>query len=123
MTEKNLRPYIFGDISLEYTDKGIRPWRLPWEMKGIFPSPEDGLLHSARMSSGIRLVFKSDAAVIRLHCSVSGPEKNVTFDLTQKDKIIETVRCDLTDEDMRPEFRLNSKGENLYEIWLPRSPW
>lgn len=56
--------YIHGAVSLERTDGGIKPWRLPYDRIELFPP--DGLNGRAEETSGIRLAFRSDTRSVRI---------------------------------------------------------
>src|SRR5688572_19889963 len=50
-----------GAVSLQRTAEWVMPWRVPYELRGLFPEP---LNERAAMSAGVRLTFRSDTSSI-----------------------------------------------------------
>lgn len=99
-----------GAISLQRTGEWVMPWRIPHELRGLFPS--EALQERAAMPAGVRISFLSDttsiAVQIELHAediqkldiycdgdlhgsvALAGGSETVRVDgLPQKDKLIE----------------------------------
>ncbi len=51
-----------GAISLERVDDWVMPWRIPHELRGLFPP--DALLERAAMPAGVRISFMSDTTSV-----------------------------------------------------------
>jgi hypothetical protein len=109
-----------GCVSLERGDGWVRPWRLPFEDRALFMSPEETLLQVARQSSGVRLRFETDSRRIALSCEPPETDPffdSVAFDLTVEGALLQTVRVgrDAT----TVAFDALPGGKRVVEIWLP----
>ena len=103
-----------GAISCEAGDGWIRPWRLPFEQRSLFP-PEDGIQARAMMAAGVRLRFATDSSCLALHLVPQAGAR--CFDLTVGGEIIQTVTAEASAGTV--EFRDLPDGEQIYELWLP----
>ncbi len=56
--------WFFGAVSLEHTEVGIKPWRIPYQDYGLFPP--GGIEGKAAICAGIRLRLRSDSEIIAL---------------------------------------------------------
>jgi hypothetical protein len=57
-----------GAVSLEHDQRGIAPWRIPYQARGLFP---DALVERAAMPAGVRLAFTTDATSFAAACEVA----------------------------------------------------
>jgi len=103
-----------GAISCEVGDGWVRPWRLPFEQRSLFP-PEDGIQARAMMAAGVRLRFATDSPCLALRLVPQAGAR--CFDLTVGGKIIQTVTAEANAATV--EFRDLPEGEQVYELWLP----
>lgn len=107
---------IEGAVSLEETTDGLRPWRIPHEQRVLF-YPEDRLQYKAAHAAGVRLRFRTDSTVMRLHAVVHS-EDEVRFDLTSQGALLQTVSPAESQRCVRFEG-LNAES-TVYELWLPQ---
>ncbi|HIG17242.1 MAG TPA: GDSL family lipase, partial [Candidatus Handelsmanbacteria bacterium] len=56
-----------GHVELQHGDGWVKPWRLPQSRAALFPSPDEGLLARAEITSGVRLRFATESQQLRLH--------------------------------------------------------
>jgi len=134
---------ILGAQDLRATKGGISPVRLPAWTQAQMPDP--GLEMMARMTSGVRLVFRTDSPVIELDLmemglqAVGSPRRPVTFDLRIKGELVDRQEVTaggtvMLDQSARPprawieqgnastlRFTNLPAGSNEIEIWLPQS--
>lgn len=72
-------PRFEGAVSLEVTDEGVRPWRLPVGTRDLF---EPAVLARAATPSGVRLTLVSDTSELVLRVTPTPtPDATWTFDL------------------------------------------
>ncbi len=60
-----------GAISLERTDKWVKPWRIPYKQFDLFPP--DGVGGKAENTSGVRIAFRSDTTKVAGTIEPSSP--------------------------------------------------
>jgi len=101
-----------GAISLEKTAEYVRPWRIPFQDRALFPP---AMLAAASTQAGVRLAFDSDT------CRVAGEivplEGNQKLELFVNGCLVETV--DLSGKDFFA-FEGLEAGEKRLELWLPQ---
>lgn len=105
-----------GAISFEKTAGGLKPWRLPFAERGLFPSPTDALLARAEMAAGVRLRFETDARSVGLRVAPAKDKR--LYDLTIGPKLIATVTLDENRTDVI--FENLPAGRKVVELWLPQ---
>ncbi len=116
--------YFAGAASIERVDGALRPWRLPHQSHGLFPSPGNALVDRAQCTSGVRLRFVTDASRLTLRFAPLGPThgsvpEGHAFDLVRDNAILQVARC--KGGATQAAFADLPAGKNLYEIWLPPS--
>ncbi len=107
---------FYGAISLERTEKYIRPWRLPFDKLNLFPSPNDGLQLAASSPAGVRIRCKTSASTIGLTLIPYVYDRK--FDLVIDNELVQTSILPANAEQVI--FDNISKGEKIIEIWLPQ---
>lgn len=102
-----------GAVSLQRTDEWIMPWRLPYEERALFPP--DLLLERAAMPAGVRLAFRSDAALVAGTVVPSA-------EATRIDLCCDGAPVGSVDLAGRERFRFDGlpAGDKLIELWLPQ---
>ncbi len=117
--------FIAGALSTERIGDALYPCRLPLSRRHFFPSPDDLLLRRARMTSGVRLRFESDARTLRLRFApLPEPERDKTprghaFDLVLENEIAQSRYCAGGAEEV--VFDTGGARRRVVEIWLPPS--
>jgi hypothetical protein len=114
----NPAPFFQGHISLEETDQGVKPWRLPFYDRELFPSPNDSLMTRAEKASGVRLAFLTDGDNICLTYRAICEDTSYAFDLTQGEEILESVKCDFAEGEKTLEIPLTGSSKQVYSLWL-----
>ncbi len=106
--------HIQGAVSLEPVDNNIKPWRIPYEERGLF-YPEDGIQAKACETAGVR---------VRLHTAGSRVELRVSpdtcarrFDLVDEGTLMQTVTLEPGQDVVA--FRGLEPHARTREIWLP----
>ena len=116
-----------GTVSLERKDGWVRPWRLPFQKRELFPSPDDGLVLHSQSPSGVRLRFQTEsrnlililkiAAEWKADASALTDNERVTIDLSADGELVQTIPL-FSDTD-RISIDLNTTGA-VFELWLPQ---
>jgi hypothetical protein len=109
--------WIHGAVSLEKTEQGIRPWRLPHDKLLLFA---EGLIDKAGETAGVRVAFTGTVGtgtIGSIELEVVPGEKERLFDLIVDDRLIQTVTVEPGAE--RCLFDLPA-GER-FEIYLPQN--
>ncbi|ANY73385.1 GDSL family lipase [Paenibacillus ihbetae] len=65
-----------GAVSVEITEDGARPWRIPYREAALFPP--DGIGGEAKVPAGVRISFWSDSSSIQV--SFAATENPLSFD-------------------------------------------
>ena len=79
-----------GAVSLDVSEEGVQPWRLPFREKSLF-SP--GVVTRASQPSGIRLTFLSDTRRVGLEVEPAGDPGGLwTWDLVVDGALAQRVR-------------------------------
>ncbi|HVG98146.1 MAG TPA: GDSL-type esterase/lipase family protein [Chloroflexota bacterium] len=101
-----------GAVSLEQDERGIAPWRIPYQQRGLFP---DVLVERAAMPAGVRLAFSTDATTFSAACEVA-PEAAPVELLCDGELVgaAEVAGRDGFGFDGLPA------GEKRLELWLPQ---
>lgn len=101
-----------GAVSFEYTESYLRPWRIPFSERGLFP-PE--MMRAASKQAGIRLVFRSSTT--RVSGRILPAEENQFLDLFVDGKAADSI-------DLNGKTGFAFAGlppvEKLIELWLPQ---
>lgn len=114
--------YFNGAISVERTEKGLHPWRLPHTRRHLFPSPDDNLMDKAARPSGVRLRMETNAEQVTLTFAplAEAPEVAIgghVFDAVIDNEIVQSVPCGKGCE--RAVFDQCGSGLRVLEVWLP----
>ncbi|MFJ6696918.1 GDSL-type esterase/lipase family protein [Streptomyces sp. NPDC091272] len=113
-----------GAVSLQETDGGIAPWRVPFAERNVF-FPEGGVGRAA-MPSGVRVTFRTDADAFAFRYAarpapeMAGPPEVAQVDVRVDGKPVASLPV-LTDREIhtcRVES-LPGGGDRLVELWLP----
>ena len=120
MREHPLSADLFeGHASLEHGPGWVKPWRLPHDQKGLFPSPGYGLLVRAQAASGVRLRFATEATSLQLRTmplqggGPGGGRSDFFFDLTIDGAMV--ASCPVPpDGDCAPSLR----SIDAWSIWV-----
>ncbi|MFI1996345.1 GDSL-type esterase/lipase family protein [Actinoplanes sp. NPDC020271] len=132
---------VHGAAELETTERGLRPHRLPATVPARFPDPQLTMVEA--QPSGVRIVVRTAARTVELHCHPSrvgyrGADRpRGSIDLVIGDEIVASDRLgdgDLAEVDLRTgtsEFRPGGPhtatftdlpaGDKVVEIWLPHN--
>ncbi|WP_234382131.1 GDSL-type esterase/lipase family protein [Streptomyces dysideae] len=112
-----------GAVSLQHTDDGIAPWRVPHEDSRLF-FPKGGLGRAA-MPSGVRVAFSTDSRHVTCRYratpppEVIGPQETARLDVVVDGELRQRVLLDTED----PEAELTVSGlsgqMSTIELWLP----
>jgi len=117
--------FIAGALSSVCDGDALYPCRLPLSRRHFFPSPDDLLLRRARMTSGVRVRFETDATALRLRFApLSEPEWDKTprghsFDAVIGNRIVDSCYCAGGAEDA--VFHVAGGECRVVELWLPPS--
>ncbi|BFT70292.1 SGNH/GDSL hydrolase family protein [Paenibacillus sp. P36] len=79
------KQWFRGAVSIETTDIGLRPWRLPHDQLGLFASK---LVETAGETAGVRVAFISDSTSVELH--IARTDKEIRFDIVIEDELVDT---------------------------------
>ncbi|MHB1414575.1 MAG: GDSL-type esterase/lipase family protein [Chloroflexota bacterium] len=102
-----------GIISLEKTAGWIRPWRLPYADRTLFPPAE--LQERAAMAAGVRLSFYSDTTF--LAGAVETDAETSRLDLCCNERLVGSQGLAGGNNFL---FAGLPAGEKLLELWLPQ---
>ncbi|MFH1569968.1 MAG: SGNH/GDSL hydrolase family protein [Gemmatimonadota bacterium] len=111
-----------GHIELERGDGWVKPWRLPFRRRALFPSPDEGLLSRAETASGVRLRLATEARRLRLRfrpLPASAPAMGRAafhFDLTLDGQLLQSAAVPPGGE--QADFDGLPAGDKVVEIWL-----
>ncbi len=116
MNEIVLAPdFIQGAVSIEQKDGHLRPWRLPVDRLGLFPSPDDGLVLRAQMPAGVRVRFETQAR--RVGLSFAPLIGEAKFDLVINRQVFQTTTVGAGE--YVAVFEDLPAGLKTADIWLP----
>ena len=117
-----------GAVSVEQTNRGVQPWRLPITERDLFPqelirSPEQ--VHQASRPSGVRLTFRSDTSAVTLRVvppAIESDPKARTdqpwvFDLLVDGELHQRISPEIDAETIA--FTDLPAGDHLVELYLP----
>jgi len=111
-----------GHVELERGDGWVKPWRLPWRRRALFPSPDEGLLARAETASGVRLRLATKARRLRLRlCPLPRTAPAVErdafhFDLTIDGELL--ISAAVPPGGDAADFADLPAGDKVVEIWL-----
>jgi hypothetical protein len=107
---------IEGAVSLEATDQGLHPWRLPVDQRDLF---ETSVINKASMPAGVRLILISDTSSVGLQVVQPGVEATPTwvFDLLVDGQLHQRVAPEVDADTI--VFADIPAGEHLLELYLP----
>jgi lysophospholipase L1-like esterase len=111
-----------GHVELQRGSGWIKPWRLPYTDRTLFPSLDEGLLAQAETTSGVRLRFSTESRELRLHfrpLPTSAPAAERTgfhFDLTVGSELLGSASVPPGGEEA--VFADLPGGDKVVEIWL-----
>lgn len=110
--------FIVGAVSTEVKDGAVKPWRVKYADRLLFPSDEnETLLERMGFASGVRLRFKTGAPSVSL--SVSPSDAARRFDLVNgKNALLNTFQ--LPPGEKIVNFNLKDEKFGPFEIWLPQ---
>lgn len=103
-----------GAISVEKTNEGAKPWRIPYEQIALFPP--DGINGKAEMSAGVRLRFASNTTNVKLE--VAQVSELVQADLVIDDELIAT--CPLDPGETTFVFENLPRDNKIIDIYVPQ---
>lgn len=106
--------FLHGAVSVECRDGWIKPWRIPHDLRGLFP-PDDGLPERADRPAGVRLRVRTDSP--RLGLAVAPWPDPRVFDLVLNEAdIAATALLEPNEEELL--FDGLPAGEHTADIWL-----
>lgn len=109
--------FFEGAVSVEHIGNCLKPWRVDYRLRDLFPSPDEALLGKMECTSGVKLRFFTDSTKVVL--KVSQIEEVIrNFDLVIDNQLLETV--ELSPESTTVLFDNIPTGEKVIEIWLPQ---
>lgn len=114
--------FLQGHIELQRGDGWVKPWRLPYSRRQLFPSPDEGLLGRAETASGVRLRFATQARHLKLGLHplpMSAPAMERAafhFDLTLDGQLLNSAAVPPGGD--QAEFCDLPAGDKVVEIWL-----
>ncbi len=113
-----------GAIEIEHGEGYVKPWRLPFATRRLFPSPDDLLLARAENASGPRLRFATNATRLEIELGELSPVNPVCkrdthhVDVTLDGELLASAPVktgvDTAIVDGLPE------GTKTLEVWLPQ---
>lgn len=68
--------WFYGAVSLQFTEEGIKPWRIPYEKIDLFPP--NGVDTKAAICAGVRLRLSTNSSVFKL--TFTPLEEDVSLD-------------------------------------------
>jgi hypothetical protein len=109
---------VAGAVTLEQTDGGVKPWRLPFDRLDLFDKP---LVAHGEMAAGVRVTLVSDTSTLELHKRnfYAGDAFNLNFDLCVDGSLHQRVASSVADEVVR--FTNIPQGEHRLDVYLPMS--
>lgn len=102
-----------GAVSLQPSDSGLRPWRLPWTHLDLF---HEALVARGGTCAGVRIAITTDSS--RVDLQVDPYEGDRRFDLTVDNDLVATL--DLPAEATQLSFSELPPGEKTVSIWFPQ---
>jgi len=104
-----------GAVSLEKTEEGVKPWRIPYADYELFPP--NGIGGKAEQAAGVRLCFASDTAEVELHLLPS--DANRQFDCVVDGQLMGTET--LAAGEKTVVFRGLPPEDKTIELYLSQS--
>ena len=111
-----------GHIELQRGDGWVKPWRLPYTQRALFPSPDEGLLARAETTSGVRLRLATTSRQLTLgflplpQSEPAAGRAGFHFDLTIDGDLITSVP--VAPGGTEAVFQDLPAGDKTVEIWL-----
>lgn len=111
-----------GHVELQHGDGWIKPWRLPYARRALFPSPDEGLMGRAESTSGVRLRCSTASTSLRLdflplpESAPAAERAGFHFDLTIGADLVSSVSVPPGGE--QAVFTDLPAGDKVVEIWL-----
>jgi hypothetical protein len=111
-----------GHIEIQHGDGWVKPWRLPYTQRALFPSPDDGLLGRAETTSGVRLRLATASQTMKLafqplpDSAPAADRPGFFFDLTIDGELIKST-C-VPPGGTVAEFSDLPSHDKVVEIWL-----
>ena len=102
-----------GHISLERTPDGLKPWRIPYWERDLYP-PKD-FLDRAESAAGVRLRFRTDAEVVALDVDTAVAGR---YDCLVEGRRVASEKLEPGPATVR--FTL-PPGEKSVEVYLPQN--
>jgi hypothetical protein len=113
--------WVFGAVSMEQTEAGLKPWRIPVKEYPLFETHPnckfESLQASASESAGVRLQFRTDSTQLTLQIGLNQTDSDMLFDLTIDNELLQTARCAPGGD--RVTFEELPAGGKDVCIWLP----
>ena len=111
-----------GAVSLQQTEDGIAPWRVPHEENRLF-LPNGGLGRAA-MPAGVRVTFQTDSRRLTCRYRATPPPEVIPQEIAQLDVVVNgelKSRIVLDTNSRVAEFTLVDLPGNMssIELWLP----
>lgn len=112
---------IFGAVSFERTDAGLRPWRIPFEEYSLFETHPnckfESLQQSASETAGVRLQFSTNSQRVALKTGGNNTAKDQLFDLVINNELLQSAKLEPGTSDI--VFSDLPAGDKDVHIWLP----
>ena len=111
-----------GHVELQHGDGWVKPWRLPYGRRALFPSPDEGLLTRAETASGVRLRLATASRQLRLRMrplpqtEPAGGRAAFHFDLTIDGELL--ISAEVPPGGEEAVFADLPAGDKIVEIWL-----
>lgn len=106
---------FFGAVSLERTDTGIKPWRIPYKDYDLFPP--SGINNKAEICAGVRLCFRTNSQVILL--KFDAPQDKAQIDCVVDGQL--HIAAELNAGDVEAVFSDLAPGWKEIIIYLPHN--
>lgn len=102
-----------GSVSVERGDGWLKPWRLPFGKRALFP-PEEGLIARAEMAAGVRLFLATDSRAIGV--SFVPGNAPIPVDLTLDGALLQASVLEPGADTVL--FESLPEGDKTVEIWF-----
>ncbi|KQX48582.1 SGNH/GDSL hydrolase family protein [Paenibacillus sp. Root444D2] len=79
------KEWFRGAVSIETSDIGLRPWRLPHDQLSLFASK---LVEKAGETAGVRVAFISNSTSVELHVAIT--DNDMLFDIVIENELVGT---------------------------------
>jgi len=109
--------FFEGAVSFQQEADWIKPWRIPFERRYLYPGNYGPYLGPAEMAAGVRLRFQTDSSKVSL--TVAPHSQGRLFDLVIDEKLVNTASVAGQQETV--SFENLQAGEKVVEVWLPQT--